>query len=63
MKEIIGLVTNIQSSWKTTVLGGVFISVFIYDYVTATEQIELVSIDAAILAMGVSLLLAPDKIK
>ena len=61
MKDILGLVKNVKSSWKTTLVGAIFIGVFIYDYVTATEAIEMVSIDTALLILGVSLMFAPDK--
>jgi len=61
MKDILGLVSNVQKSWKTTVVGSIFIAVFVFDYVTAIEPIEMVSIDTAILILGVGLMFAPDK--
>ena len=60
MKDILGLISNVQNSWKTTVVGSIFIAVFVFDYVTATEPIEMVSIDTAILILGVGLMFAPD---
>lgn len=61
MKDILGLISNVQNSWKTTVVGSIFIAVFVFDYVTAIEPIEMVSIDTAILILGVGLMFAPDK--
>ncbi len=63
MKDILGLISNVQKSWKTTLVGAVFIAVFIFDYVTAKAPIEMVSIDTAILILGVGLMFAPDKKK
>ena len=63
MKDIFGLISNVQKSWKTTVVGAIFIAVFVFDYVTAKEQIEMVSIDTAILVLGVGLMFAPDNKK
>ena len=61
MKDIFGLLTNVKKSWKTTLVGAVFIAVFIFDYVTAKAPIEMVSVDTAILILGVGLMFAPDK--
>jgi len=61
MKDILGLVKNVKGSWKTTVVGALFIGVFIYDYLTTTVPIEIVSIDGALLVLGVLLLFASDK--
>ena len=63
MKDILGLISNVQKSWKTTVVGSIFIAVFVFDYVTAKETIEMVSVDTAILILGVGLMFAPDKKK
>jgi ascorbate-specific PTS system EIIC-type component UlaA len=59
MKEIIGIAGNIKGGWKSTLIGGVFVGIFIYQYFTM-EKIELVSIDSALLGLGVALLFAPD---
>ena len=59
MKDILSVLGNVKSSPKSTALGAIFIAIFLQQYFTG-EKIELVSIDSALLAVGLGLLFAPD---
>ena len=57
MKDLFGLVNNIKGGWKSSIVGGIFIFIFLVEYLSGVE-IELVSIDTAILGLGIILLFA-----
>tara|TARA_R110002167_G_scaffold362371_1_gene581458 strand:+ start:235 stop:441 length:207 start_codon:yes stop_codon:yes gene_type:complete len=60
MKEVFGLLGNVKSSLKSTVIGIAFISLFCYNYVTTNIPLELMSVETVLLGVGVSLLFAKD---
>ena len=59
MKQILSLVGNVQGGLKTTIVGAIFIAVFLYEFFTK-DKIEFISIDTTILSLGILLLFAPD---
>lgn len=57
MKDLLGIVKNVKGGWKSSIVGVIFIGIFIYEYYTK-DEIDLVSIDSALLAIGLALLFA-----
>jgi len=60
MKDLLGIIKNVKGGWKSSLVGVIFIGIFIYEYYTK-DKIDLISIDSALLAIGLALLFAPGE--
>ena len=61
MKDLLTVLGNVKKGWKSTLIGAVFICVFLYNHFDTEIVVELISVDTFLLALGIGLLFAPDK--
>ena len=62
MVELLTVINNVRKGWKSTLIGCIFILTFFYHHFHTSVTVELISVDTLLLALGIGLLFAPDKI-
>ena len=63
MKDLLTVLGNVKKGWKSTLIGVLFICVFLYNHFNTEITVELISVDTFLLALGIGLIFSPDRIK